>query len=51
MMLSTFSLPDRSLRIYARELRFSVLTTAANKSVKKIHARMPLILELEDLQQ
>lgn len=53
--LTTFSLPDQSLiwmaGIYDLEYRFSVLTTAANESVGKIHDRMPLILKREDLRQ
>ena len=53
--LTTFSLPDHSIiwmaGIYDQEYRFSVLTTAANESVKKIHDRMPLILAREDLRQ
>ena len=32
---------------FENERRFVILTTAANESMKKVHDRMPLILEKE----
>ena len=53
---STFSRSDSSVLYMAgfcdwfeNERRFVILTTAANDSMKKIHDRMPLILEREKI--
>lgn len=53
---STFSRSDSSVLYMAgfcdwleNERRFVILTTAANDSMKKIHDRMPLILEREQI--
>lgn len=53
---STFSRSDSSVLYMAgfcdwfeNERRFVILTTAANDSMKKIHDRMPLILESEKI--
>ena len=53
---STFSRSDSSVLYMAgfcdwfeNERRFVILTTAANDSMKKIHDRMPLILEKEQI--
>ena len=53
---STFSRSDSSVLYIAgfcdwfeNERRFVILTTAANDSMKKIHNRMPLILEREQI--
>lgn len=53
---STFSKSDSSVLYMAgfcdwfeNERRFVILTTAANDSMKKIHDRMPLILEREKI--
>ena len=34
---------------FENELRFVILTTAANESMRKVHDRMPVILEKEQL--
>ena len=53
---STFTRSDSSVLYMAgfcdwfeNERRFVILTTTANDSMKKIHARMPLILEREQI--
>ena len=36
--------------LFDEEVRFVILTTAANESMIKVHDRMPLILEQEQLE-
>ena len=55
---STFTREDASILYFAgiydwieNERRFVILTTAANESMKKVHDRMPLILEQRQIEQ
>lgn len=48
----SFERPDKQVMLlagiwntYSLEKRFTILTTAANESVKQVHNRMPLIME------
>jgi putative SOS response-associated peptidase YedK len=48
----SFERPDRQVMLlagiwntYSLDKRFTILTTAANESVKQVHGRMPLIME------
>lgn len=52
----SFERPDRHAMLlagiwntYGLDKRFVILTTAANESIKQVHARMPLILEPSEI--